>query len=49
MTIKTVLRWIASMIWVVTLCACEGATEGSPSRPNILIIRAPGIAPGAAK
>lgn len=45
MTTKTVLRWIASMIWIVTLCACEGTTEDSPSRPNILFIMVDDLRP----
>ena len=45
MTIKTVLHLIASMIWIVTLCACDDTTEDSPSRPNILFIMVDDLRP----
>ena len=45
MTIKTVLHLIASMIWIVTLCACDDTAEDSPSRPNILFIMVDDLRP----
>jgi iduronate 2-sulfatase len=45
MTIKTVLHWIVSVTWIVTLSACDSTTDRPAPGPNILFIMVDDLRP----
>jgi len=43
--VSTVLHWIVSVTWIVTLSACVSDTDRTPPRPNILYIMVDDLRP----